>query len=249
VSRDSEAAQRLEVAKAKIANNLNDQALIDLRQIILEYPQSAAAADAAFIAADIHEKAGRQDDAMAAFVEFESRFSRDRRAPESKLRRALILSRRSQTEFQMQARQLYGQVARDYPGTGHAQIALQQKLRLETGDRNLRAVDPVLKTQVPAPIPTLREIIKQFPDSMQAMAARIRLATMLEDLDRHKEAAAVLEELGARAGGSNPGEVFFRLGEIYERRLKDPVRAKDAYAKVPQNSPRYDEAQRRLKRR
>jgi serine/threonine protein kinase/TolA-binding protein len=249
VSRDSEAAQRLEVAKAKIANNLNDQALIDLRQIILEYPQSASAAEAAFISADIHEKAGRHDDAMAAFVEFESRFSRDRRAPESKLRRALILSRRSQTEFQMQARQLYGQVARDYPGTGHAQIALQQKLRLETGDRNLRAVDPVLKTQVPAPIPTLREIIKQFPDSMQAMAARIRLATMLEDLDRYKEAAAVLEELGARAGGSNPGEVFFRLGEIYERRLKDPVRARDAYAKVPQNSPRYDEAQRRLKRR
>jgi TolA-binding protein len=249
VSRDSEAAQRLEVAKAKIANNLNDQALIDLRQIILEYPQSAAAAEAAFISADIHEKSGRHDDAMAAFVEFESRFSRDRRAPESKLRRALILSRRSQTEFQMQARELYGQVARDYPGTGHAQIALQQKLRLETGERNLRAVDPVLKTQVPAPIPTLREIIKQFPDSMQAMAARIRLATMLEDLDRHKEAAAVLEELGARAGGSNPGEVFFRLGEIYERRLKDPVRARDAYAKVPQNSPRYDEAQRRLKRR
>jgi TolA-binding protein len=249
VSRDSEAAQRLEVAKAKIANNLNDQALIDLRQIILEYPQSAAAAEAAFISADIHEKSGRHDDAMAAFVEFESRFSRDRRAPESKLRRALILSRRSQTEFQMQARELYGQVARDYPGTGHAQIALQQKLRLETGERNLRAVDPVLKIQVPAPIPTLREIIKQFPDSMQAMAARIRLARMLEDLDRHKEAAVVLEELGARAGGSNPGEVFFRLGEIYERRLNDPVKAKDAYAKVPRNSPRYDEAQRRLRRR
>jgi TolA-binding protein len=250
VSRDSEAAQRLEVAKAKIANNLNDQALIDLRQIILEYPQSAAAADAAFIAADIHEKAGRQDDAMAAFVEFESRFSRDRRAPDSKLRRALILSRRSQAEFQMQARELYGQVAREYPGTGHAQLALQQKLRLETAQRNLRVMDPELKIQVPAPILTLRVIIAQFPDSAQAMAARIRLATMLEDLDRHKEAAVVLEELGARGGArGNPGEVFFRLGELYERRLRDPVRAKDAYSKVPKNSPRYNEAQRRLKRR
>ncbi len=93
-------------------------------------------------------------------------------------------------------------------------------------------------------------IIEQFPDSPQAMAARIRLAAMLEDMDRHKEAAEVLEELGARAGaGDNPGEVFFRLGEMYERRLKDPVRAKDAYAKVPQGSPRYNEAQRRLKRK
>jgi hypothetical protein len=65
-----------------------------------------------------------------------------------------------------------------------------------------------------------------------------------------KCAAEVLEELGARTGtGGNPGEVFFRLGEMYERRLKDPVRAKDAYAKVPQGSPRYNEAQLRLKRK
>ncbi len=185
-----------------------------------------------------------------AFVEFESRFGRDRRAPESKLRRAQILTRRGQPADLMQARELYADVARDHPGTGHAQIALQQKLRLETAQKNLRAIDPVMKIQVPAVIPTLREIIAQFPDSAQAMAARMRLATMLEDMDRHKEAAEMFEELGARAGaGSNPGDVFFRLGELYERRLKDPVRAKDAYAKVPQNSPRYNEAQRRLKRK
>jgi serine/threonine protein kinase/tetratricopeptide (TPR) repeat protein len=250
VSRDSEAAQRLEVAKAKMANNLNEQALNDLRQIILEYPQSAAAAEAAFLAADIHEKTGRADEAMAAFVEFESRFGRDRRAPDSKLRRAQILSRRGQPADVMQARELYAEVARDHPATGHAQIALQQKLRLETSQKGLRTMDPVMKIQVPAVIPTLREIIAQFPESAPAMAARMRLATLLEDMDKHKEAAEVFEEIGARAGGvNNPGDVFFRLGELYERRLKDPGRAKDAYAKVPQSSPRYNEAQRRLKRK
>jgi TolA-binding protein len=250
VSKDSEAAQRLEVAKAKIANNLNDQALNDLRQIIIEYPQSAAAAEGAFLAADIYEKTGRADEAMGAFVEFEQRFSRDRRAPDSKLRRAQILARRPQSEFQMQARELYGQVAREYSGTGQAQIALQQRLRLETQQKNLRAVDPVMKIQVPAVMLTLREIIAQFPDSVQAMAARMRLAALLEDIDRHKEAAEVLEQVAARAdANNNPGEVYFRLGEMYERRLKDPVQAKEAYAKVPQTSKRYAEAQRRLKRR
>jgi serine/threonine protein kinase/TolA-binding protein len=250
VSKDSEAAQRLDVAKAKIANNLNDQALSDLRQIILEYPQSAAAAEAAFLAADIYEKTGRPDEAMGAFVEFEQRFSRDRRAPESKLRRAQILARRPQPEFQMQARELYGQVAREYTGSGHSQIALQQRLRLENQQKNLRAIDPVLKIQVPAVMLTLREIIAQFPDSAQAMAARVRLAQMLEDLDKHKEAAETLEEIAARADATNnPGEVFFRLGEMYERRLRDPVRAREAYAKVPQTSKRYAEAQRRLKRK
>lgn len=248
VSRDSEASQRLEVAKAKLANNLNDQALADLRQIIIEYPNTAPAAEAAFLAADVHEKTGRMDDAMAAFVEFEQRFGRDRRAVESKLRRAQILSRRETPQAQMQARELWAEVARDHAGTAHAQIALQQKLRMEMERKNLRELDPVMNIQVPAVIPTLRMIIQQFPDTPQAMAARNRLALMLEDLDRWAETAQVLEDLGARSGGGNPAEVWFRLGEIYERRLKDPGRAKEAYAKVPKNSPRYNDAQRRLKR-
>ena len=247
VSRDSEAAQRLDVAKAKLANNLNDQALADLRQIILDYPNTAPAAEAAFLAADVHEKTGRMDDAMAAFVEFEQRFSRDRRAVESKLRRAQILSGRQNAQSQTQARELWGEVARDHPGTPHAQVALQHKLRMETERKNLRELDPVMNIQVPSAIPTLRMIIQQFPDAPQSMVARNRLALMLEDLDRWEETAQVLEDLGARAGG-NPADVWFRLGELYERRLKDPVKAKIAYGKVPKGSPRFNEAQRRLKR-
>ncbi len=247
VSRDSEAAQRLDVAKAKLANNLNDQALADLRQIILDYPNTAPAAEAAFLAADVHEKTGRMDDAMAAFVEFEQRFSRDRRAVESKLRRAQILSGRQNAQSQTQARELWGEVARDHAGTPHAQVALQHKLRMETERKNLRELDPVMNIQVPSAIPTLRMIIQQFPDAPQSMVARNRLALILEDLDRWEETAQVLEDLGARAGG-NPADVWFRLGELYERRLKDPVKAKIAYGKVPKGSPRFNEAQRRLKR-
>jgi predicted Zn-dependent protease len=66
-------------------------------------------------------------------------------------------------------------------------------------------------------------------------------------MNRHAEAAQVLEELGARDG--NPMDVWFRLGELYERRLNEPVKAREAYAKVPPGSARYAEAQRRLKRR
>ena len=57
----------------------------------------------------------------------------------------------------------------------------------------------------------------------------------------------MLEDLGARGG--NPMDVWWRLGEIYERRLNDQVKAKEAYAKVPPGSPRYNEAQRKLKRK
>jgi hypothetical protein len=44
-------------------------------------------------------------------------------------------------------------------------------------------------------------------------------------------------------------EVWFRLGELYERRLNDPAKARAAYAKVPPPSTRYGDAQRRLTRK
>jgi TolA-binding protein len=248
VSKDSEAAQRLDVAKAKLANNLHEQALADLRQIILEYPNTAPAAEAAFLAADVYEKTGQDDQAMGAFVEFEQRFAKDRRAAESKLRRATILSRRPALPAQMQARDLWSQVARDYAGTPHAQIALQSKLRMETDRKNLREMDPVMKIQVPAFIVTLRTIIEQFPETPQAQGARVQLAReLIEEMDRYADGAVVLEQIVAR--DPSQGEVWWRLAEIYERRLKNPGKARDAYGKIPSNSPRYAEAQRRLKRR
>jgi hypothetical protein len=43
-------------------------------------------------------------------------------------------------------------------------------------------------------------------------------------------------------------DAWFRLGELYERRLKDPARALAAYSKVPVGSGKYRDAQRKLKR-
>ncbi len=247
-SRDAQAAQLLDVAKAKLANNLNEQALADLRQIVVDFPGSRTAADAAFLAGEIHEKSGRVDDAMAAYVEFESRFGADGRVADAKLRRAAILARQQrQPKAQAMSLQLLNDVARDFPGTPQAQLALQNKLRIETERRELRAVDPVTKQDGPAVIVTLRQIIQQFPDSPQAMAARNRLATTFSSLDRHAEAAAVLEDIGAR--GATPPDFWFRLGEIYERRLNDPAKAREAYVKVPAGSPRYNDAQRKLNRK
>jgi TolA-binding protein len=248
VSREAEAQQRLEVARAKIANNLNDQALADLRQIIVDYPGSRAGAEASLLAADLHDKAGRTDDAMAALVEFESRFAGDRRAADSKLRRSQMLARQRQPRAQLQSRELLGEVAREFPGTPQAAAALNTKLKIEGDRKDLREIDPVLKIEVPAAMVTLRLVIEQFPNAPQSMPARNRLAAMLSAMNRHAEAAQVLEELGAHFPG-NPMEVWFRLGEIYERRLNDPAKAREAYAKVPPGSSRYGEAQRRLSRK
>jgi TolA-binding protein len=248
VSREAEATQRLEVARAKLANNLNDQALADLRQIIIEYPGSRAGAEASLLAAELHEKMGRPEDAMAAYVEFESRFKGDRRAADSKMRRANILGRSRNPRAQQQSRELLNEVVRDFAGTPQAQIALQTKLRIETDRKDFREIDPVLKIEVPSAMVTLRTFITQFPDGTQSMVARNRLAVMLAQIDRHAEAAHVLEELATKFP-ENPLDAWFRVGEIYDRRLRNPVKAKEAYAKVPPGTARYSDAQQRLKRR
>jgi serine/threonine protein kinase/tetratricopeptide (TPR) repeat protein len=249
ISRDTQAAQLLEVAKAKLANNLIEPGLSDLRQLIIDFPGSRAAAEAAFMAGDIYDKAGRQEEAMAAYVEFEQRFGNDRRVADAKIRRSAILGRQRQPKAQALSLQLLNEVARDYPGSPQAQLALQTKLRIENDRKDLRAIDPVTKQEGPAVIATLRTIIDQFPDAPQALIARNRLALMLADMNRHKEAADVLEELAAKGGDSVPADLWWRVGEIYERRLNDPAKAKEAYAKVPPRSPRYNDAQRKLTRK
>jgi TolA-binding protein len=245
--RETQASQLLVVARAKLANSLTEQALADLRQIILDFPGTRTAAEASFLAGEVYEKAGRNDDALAAYVEFESRFGNDRRAADAKLRRSAILARQRQPKAQAMALQLLNDVARDYPGSPQAQSALQTKLRIETDRDNLRAIDPVTKIDGPAYVATLRTIIEQFPDAPQAMIARNRLALAFADLNRWPDAAAVLEEMAAK--NENPNETYFRLAEIYERRLKNRPKAMENYAKVPSTSTRYNDAQRRLKGR
>jgi len=247
-SSDSEAQQRLDVARAKMANNLNDQALADLQSILLDYPGSRAAVDASFVAAELLEKMGRVDDALAANVEFESRFPRDRRAADAKLRRASLMARNRQPKVQLQAREVLNEVVREFPGTPQAWQALQVKLKIEADRRDLRDIDPATNAPVPASVLTLRTIIDQFPKEPQTMVAYNRLATQLQSMNQHAEAAKVLEGLTANFEG-NPMDAWFRLGEIYERRLNDPLKAREAFAKVPSDSPRYTDAQRRLNRK
>ena len=81
------------------------------------------------------------------------------------------------------------------------------------------------------------------------MVARNRLALTLSQDSTSQDAADALEEHGAHSFHGNPMDVWFRLGDIYERRLNDPEKAREAYEKVPADSPRYNDAQQSLKRR
>lgn len=247
-ARDAEAAQRLEIARAKLSSNLVDQGVADLRQIVIDYPGSPTAVEASFLAGGALEKAGRADDAMAVYVEFEKRFAGHARVAESKLRRAQLLQRARGQQRQLDAHALLGEVVRDYPGTPSAKQALLARRQIEMQRRQLRAVDPVLKIEVPALLVTLRALADQFPTDPETMPSLNQLAAAYADMDQYQAAVEVLEHMAARFPG-NPAEVWWQLGELYERRLRNPEKARDAYGRVPPESPRYREAQQRLSRR
>ncbi|HQZ39865.1 MAG TPA: hypothetical protein PLH72_12580 [Vicinamibacterales bacterium] len=94
--------------------------MADLRQILLDYRSSPVAADAAFLVAETLEQAGRSDDAMAAYIEFDQRFANHARAAQSKLRRALLLLRDRNQQRQAEGYALFGEIARDFPSTPEA---------------------------------------------------------------------------------------------------------------------------------
>lgn len=244
-TREQQAATMFDVAKAKVAENLFEQALNDLRQIVVDYPATRTAAEAAFLAGELYEKMNRPDEAMGSYLEFEKRFGNDRRTADAKLRRAMILGQRRQPAAQLQSMELLNQVVREYPSSPQAQTALLTKLKIERERRNIRAIDPVTKTDGPAFVATLRTIIEQFPDPPQGQIARNQLAMAFEDLDRWADAAAVREEMATRNEMAN--ENLFRLAELYERRLNNRARAMEYYGKVPSTSARYNDAQRKLK--
>jgi hypothetical protein len=70
---------------------------------------------------------------------------------------------------------------------------------------------------------------------------------MYDDLKRFDEAARVFTELAERYPETEY-EAWFRAAEVYERRLKEVARAQHAYARVPPTSPRFKDAQKRLRR-
>ncbi len=68
---------------------------------------------------------------------------------------------------------------------------------------------------------------------------------MYEDLGRFDLAVQSLQTLANRFP-KNEKDAAWRAAEIYEKKLRDPAKARELYAKVPRNSSHYRDAQRKL---
>jgi len=242
----AEAAKRMDIARAKLNSNLVDQAVADLRSIAADVPGTPLAADAAYLVAEALTKAGRTADAMAAHVEFENRFGSDSRIAESRFTLADLTLKSRQPNRDEAAREIFGRAAASAPGTNTALRSLQAKIAIEER-RRLKERDASVGKDLPASLLTLRTLADQFPTSPHGMLALYRLGLGYADNDQWEMAARAWTDLATRYP-DNPNDAWWLLGELYERRLRDTARAQAAYAQVPQNSKRYQDAQRKLRR-
>jgi hypothetical protein len=144
------------------------------------------------------------------------------------------------------ALRLFTEIDTAYTGSPFAARALVEKAKLEERART-RVVDAQLGTSVPTALLSYRRLVEQYPGDEEAESALDKMATMYEDLKRYELAADTLHTLAVRYP-TNARNAAWRAGEMFEKRLKDATRAQASYALVPPGTPRYNDAQKKLRK-
>jgi TolA-binding protein len=240
-----EVPSRLKAAQAKFDSGLFDQALADARDMVAAAPTSASAPAARLLIARTLERQRKPDDAMAAYVELRTTHKAVPEAATATLALAELVLRSKQKDREQTARTLFDEVATGFPASAEAPTALVRRASLEEKGRT-RVIDKELGTSVPPELMTYRTVVEKYPSAPAAEVAHEKLAGLYEDLKRYEHAARTWESLAANFP-KNRREGIWRAAELYREKLKDPARAKDAYARVPAGSSRYSDAQERLR--
>ncbi len=237
-------AQDLEVARSKFASGLLPQAVADLDRLIAEHAGDPLALDAYLLKGEVQVRQGQTEEAMATYVEAASRFPGQPGGALARYRVAKVAldsERRDRVELALGA---LAELARDYGDTPWGPRALAEKAELEL-EHKLMQRDPILDVRAPVALATYRELLDRYPEDGAAEAALWQVGGMYEQLDRFDLAVGSYTALGARFPNTR-FDVWWRAGELLERRLDDREGALAAYARVPASSEHYANAQRKL---
>jgi serine/threonine protein kinase/TolA-binding protein len=240
------AREELRVARTKADAGLYAPALSTLKDLVAKYSGTDEALDAYFLIASINEKQAHLEEALAGYLEIATRYEQHARGAEAWFRVAEVTLRSSRKEKVWEARQAFARVADSYPASSWAPRALLSKGELEARNRYHQR-DAALGIVVPSALISYRRITTDYPDSAEAEQALLRLADLYEDTKQFEFAADALSRMASRYPHTS-GEAWFRAGEIYRRRLRDTVKARAAYDRVPATSRHFPNAQKQLKR-
>jgi serine/threonine protein kinase/TolA-binding protein len=238
------AVEAMTLARAKFDNKLYDQTIADLQNIIKQNPGSPLVPDAYMLMATAYQRQSRPDDAMATYVELHNKFKTGRYAPESLYRLAELTLQSKRKDRTEAARSTLTDLVNQYPDSQWAPRALVTKAGIEEREK-IKENDATVGGSVPAALISTRALVERYPNAEGVEAGLWKLADMYDDLKRYDLEARTLEDMGARFPQTRY-DVWWRTGELYEKRIKDREKARDAFAKIPSSSPKYKDAQKRL---
>jgi serine/threonine protein kinase/TolA-binding protein len=245
-TRAADAATALTEARALVAQNVDDRAMSALENVSVTYAGTPSATEALALTAELRQQRNELDAAINAWVAYAGRNGDAERGGEGLIRTADAAARGKTAANDEVARRALDELLTRFPGASRAERALHMKMALE--DRlKLKQQDEQFGAVVPASVVTARTVAARAGAAPVAELALWRLAGEYKDRRLHALAAQTFADLGTRFPNTRH-DAWYSAGELYERQLKDPARAREAYLKVPPSSSRYDEAQKRARR-
>jgi serine/threonine protein kinase/outer membrane protein assembly factor BamD (BamD/ComL family) len=220
-----------------------DQALGRLQGALGQKPGSPAAAEANLLIAHVYERQKRLDAATAKYTEVKNRYPTNPVSAEALVRLADLVQQTKESNRVQTARQYLTDAVTQFPDAAIAPQALATRAGIEERE-NIKVTDPTLGRSVPAALVSYRQLSEQYPTAGACELALWKLASFYDDLKRYDLAAEALGTLGTRFPATRY-DAWWEAGELYDKRLKDKDKAKDAYSKVPSTSRRYKDAQKK----
>jgi len=240
----AQAAILLSEAQGLIQTGAEADGLARIATLRASFGGSAPARDGAVLAARTHLAAKRYDDAAAAWIDASRDGVGAEEISEGLIQAADGAARQRSADGDALARRTLGELLDRYPASVRALRALQMKMSIE--DRmKLKEQDAELKGVAPASLLTLRGVARSGGAAPVAEFALWRLGQEYRDRKLYDLAAETFADLGTRFPETRY-DAWFSAAELFEKQLKDTARAKEAYAKVPAGSPRYEAAQKKL---
>lgn len=240
-------AQRLFAsASAQAERGQIPGALGDIDRLQAQYPSSPLANEALFLRARIEESQESWDAAMTTYTEIGTRSSSTETRAKARYRfgRAALASE-TQTSQQL-ALGVFDEVARAYPESEYAAWSLAAKAAIEEAQK-LRVESADYDKRVPAAFLTSLELVRRYPGSGAAERSYWLVGEEFEELKLWEQAADAYQQLATRFPTTEL-DAWWAAGQVLDRRLDRKQQAIEAYRRVPQTSPHYEDAQKRLNR-
>lgn len=221
-----------------------DAAITGLQAALGQRPTSPNASQARLLIARVYDRQGRVDAALAAYADVRATYPKDSASADALLRMADLVQQTRQPDRMKVARSYLDQVVTNFPTTNVAPRALAQRAMLEERE-DVKVTDPVLQRVVPAALVSYRQLVEAYPHTAPAEGAFLKLAKYYDDMKRYDLQAQALTGLGSYFPKTRH-DAWWEAGEVFERRLRDNAKAKDAYSRVPATSRRYRDAQKKV---